>query len=456
MQKPNPRLPANQSSQALASPSIIVLSILVLIALGGAALLIYGRVLREPQLLAGDSFLLYSGVICIGSLSLPPLVGGLVRWSRKRRLGIGVGLLLVLGILPLFASIHIYIVVSNYKSNCVSRAAAGAVLTGCNLAQVSLSGMNLTAANLENAELTGVDLAHAELSQANFRRSDLRDVKLNGANLAAASFVQARLTNVDLTDAMLDQANFTGARLVGVNMSGTTLTNVAWENAVLTDTNFTDATLDHVNFKQVSLYGADMTGATLSNLTLLVVFLDVSGVSDAQWADALGVSQADLSAALSLHKVSFERIESISESIKGACQGQAVPGAGAYSPDGRFHAAVVMSASGDDPIWAGGGWQPAALRFVDLVACVQDDEGTSAIQTCQYTGGPPITRYQYHVTVRLIDAATGELAAEKSVFGKPPDACPETAKASIESMYGERVSHAEISDWLLQFVNPPQ
>jgi hypothetical protein len=74
------------------------------------------------------------------------------------------------------------------------------------------------------------------------------------------------------------------------------------------------------------------------------------------------------------------------------------------------------------------GWEPMAVRFTQLVACVSEEEDTQ-VEHCPYTlegggGTASITRVRYHRDIRVVEASTGRTVFDKTLEGSNPQECP--------------------------------
>ena len=249
----------------------------------------------------------------------------------------------------------------------------------------------------------------AMLKSCDFRGKDLNHMNLSGANLADAR----------LSGANLQQANLTSATLINADLRGA---------------NLTDAILDGT-----TLDGAELPGAI--------------GISDGMLARLLNATPDTLATTLTQRVIRLEAREDILNGLKDACRGIGVAKATAYTPDKTFHPLVLLNAN-----LISEKWEPMALRFSQLVGCGGEQQRI-ALETCEYTGGPPITRYQYRISIRLVSASAGAVVVERSFSGAPPAQCPKQAPVSQTELVGGEVNlreiQPEVQAWLANFVNPP-
>ena len=90
--------------------------------------------------------------------------------------------------------------------------AEGAFLVRADLRRADLRAANLRRANLESAKLRGADLRGADLTGASLQVADLRGADFRGARLSRAKFQGARLEAADLRGADLRFAQLRGSR----------------------------------------------------------------------------------------------------------------------------------------------------------------------------------------------------------------------------------------------------
>jgi uncharacterized protein YjbI with pentapeptide repeats len=302
---------------------------------------------------------------------------------------------------------------------------------------------NLSGANLSRADLRGATISLADLSGADLTGADLRGVRISSANLDGA-----RLANADLSELDLSAQDFAGVDLTGANLTA----------ANLTETDLRDATLDRAVLERVRLVGADLTSASLRGTVLSEatidravfdeaemdgVFLDgadlqrssmigTTGLDDAALARAVDVNPGQLSRGLSAHRVRLERREDVLRTLGAACGGAPVDDAAARG-GGPFHAiAVVGPAGGAIPLGdkaLNRGWEPMAVRFGELVACVAPEEEVT-VEVCRYfiegsgAEGPATRRVRYTRHVRVVEARTAATIFDQVYEGSFPESCP--------------------------------
>ena len=335
-----------------------------------------------------------------------------------------------------------------------------AVATGINAGEADLSGTDLTgaqfagaqldSASLSGATLTRTDLTEAALNSADLSDAVLDDVELSGAALYGTILTGAELRDVDLRGSILETADLSGASIVGTVLA----------RAILNDARLVGAAFEDSSLAEASLLGADFTDATMQAVDLTGASLEATiGLSDAALSGALGVDPLDLARTLSDQSLFLEGFGQIATAAEAACAGTPVPGAGTSPSNGWFLVDV-----GDD-LLTSFSWPhtPAALRFVDLVACYGPIQ-TLDLQVCGpyfFADGSlatPITRYQESVTVRIVDPATAGVLAEQTFDAPPPESCPSNAPASLERIGGDldpAAVHDGVSAMATSVAGPP-
>ncbi|MFC2011480.1 HEAT repeat domain-containing protein [Chloroflexota bacterium] len=101
-------------------------------------------------------------------------------------------------------------------------------------------------------------------------------------------------------------------------------------------------------------------------------------------------------------------------------------------------------------------WVPTSIDDIELVAFIGENEQVT-IETCRYSGGRTIYRKGYQTEVRLIEAQTGRVVADKVFLGSPPRECELVSsfdpwEGSSKVYYGSIVQFVEIQRWLSTYV----
>jgi uncharacterized protein YjbI with pentapeptide repeats len=362
-------------------------------------------------------------VLIVALCAAPVLLGFLwlafARVKDQGRLSGGAALLFLPSLVGILIPFGIYGYFFITTTNCIERIRPGENLANCQLQAADLHGRDLSNADLSRSQLEGANLGNANLGGADLSEANLAAANLQQANLSAAHLEHANLSGADLTHANLRDANIADASL---------------EGAVLTD-----ASLGQATWQRISLQRA-------------------IGLSDEQLAVALAVPISQLSAALTSKRIRLEDAEQIRQALASACTGIGEPAAATYQSDGGYHPVIILTNKGDikqEFDAEGIMYEPMALRFAQLVACLDEQQQLTDLETCQYRGGPPITRRQWHAGTRLVEAATGKIIAEQTFFGQPPDACPPSAPQNQIELLGEEVAFGAVTAWLQDYVNPP-
>jgi hypothetical protein len=309
---------------------------------------------------------------------------------------------------------------------------------------------NLAGADLSNANLAGANLTQANLTDANLKRAvlayaSLDDAILINADLYEANLLFANLTNANLTGALLADTTLVWARLISANLSEASLTGADLINADISGAN-----LSGVNLTNADLTNADLTGAILDRAVLdRSTLIGTKGITDEILAAALEIRTDELYLTTAQRQIRLESPQDIDSQLMPLCQlgeQQGLNDAVALQPVTPTTLVFVLSTL----TWMGGlgnreltlsdniGIEPMAARFAELIVCV--DEKFEPIETCQYIGGTPIVRKQWHTQIKVIETRTGHVLEERTLVGPMPDKCPFMAPAGQESILGDPVS----------------
>jgi uncharacterized protein YjbI with pentapeptide repeats len=377
--------------------------------LGAAA--VFALAVAAAALLTGKPLFAFAGWT-LASLPIVYLVVAAVRGKVGRLTGTGAasGLILVVSASTVIA-----------LTSCGQRLEPGADLSGCDLTDLQLAGLDLSGSDLTQTNLSGVDLRRTDLNRADLSGADLRGATVDGASLRETKLDGADLRNLDLTRAIFHPVSLAGAALDGANLSDAELVSVSLVDASAVGANLTGANLS----------GADLTGATLEGATLdIATLVGTTGLDDGLLAQTLGVTAETLGGTLSELDIRLEPREDVLAALGSACAGGGVSGAAAY-PQGDFHPMVILDERGevgsDTDQAIGLGWEPMAVRFAQLVACVSEEEDVQ-IEHCPYTlqsgGAANITRVRHHRSARVVEAATGRPVLDETFEGSNPVSCP--------------------------------
>ncbi len=185
-------------------------------------------------------------------------------------------------------------------------------LAGCTLEGYDLKGAILRGADLRHALANEVHLEEADLSAAKMQRALLKGAHLEGAYLGSAHLDGAdlwgahlekailwfaHLEGANLENARLEGANLDNARLDRANLRGAHLEGADLENAHLDGANLRGAHLEGAKLGYARLEGADLRGAHLDGARLWYAHLEGAHISDADFRNALELTQAQLDTA---------------------------------------------------------------------------------------------------------------------------------------------------------------
>jgi hypothetical protein len=341
------------------------------------------------------------------------LVVAAARGAFARPAGVGIAAALILVVM---ATTVIALI------SCGQRLEPRADLAGCDLNDEELAGLDLNSADLSEADRSGADLAGTNLASTNLRGANLAGARFDETVLINADLQGADLSNTDLTRTLLPPASLAGAVLDGANLQGVDLATVSLSDASARGATLTNATLA----------GADLSGVTLENASLDGTnLIGAKGLADEVLAQALGVGAEDLPRTLSEREIRLEDRQQILNALGAACGGRGVSGTAPY-PQGVFHPMVILDGNGQSGTETDRavdlGWEPMAVRFAQLVACVGEQEQTQ-IEHCPYQGEGQfgsITRVQNHRQFKVVEASTGRTVLERELEGTMPKTCPFT------------------------------
>ncbi len=252
-------------------------------------------------------------------------------------------------------------------------------------------------------------------------------------------------------------ASLTGCDLSGQDLSGRNLSNATIRYADLNQVDFSNADLSGVDFTGSNLHNADFTDANLANVIFdMAKLINVIGLTDEMLADSIHISVEDLYAVTAQKQIQLEERSLLLAELKIACQSQAVPSAHRYDVDQPFHTLVIFDDDGENIDLTSTTilrkWEPMAVRFTDLVACVGEEQ-EEIVQTCHYNDGIPIVRYAYWQEIEVIQARTGQILSSTVLHGKQPDYCPDYAPESQDKIRGGGVTHDQITEYLEEFIS---
>ena len=379
------------------------------------------------------------------SLPIVYLIVAAVRGKLARAAGAGVaaGLALIVSASTVIA-----------LTSCAQRLEPGADLSGCDLTELALAGLDLSGSNMTEANLSGADLRRTNLNRSDLSRADLRDAMMDGAFLRETKLDGADLRDLDLTRAIFHPVSLTGAMLDGANLSDAELVSVS-----LVDASARGANLSGVNLSEADLSDTALEGATLDGALLV----GATGLGDDVLAQALGVAPEALGGTLSEREIRLEARQDILAALGTACGGGGVPEASTY-PQGDFHPMVILDERGrvgvDTDEATRLGWEPMAVRFAQLVACVSEEEDVQ-VEHCPYTleggGAASITRVRNQRDVRVAEASGGRTVFDRTLEGSNPQECPLFHQFSgfnqNETLSGSSIGFSKVESEIAGFVS---
>ena len=251
---------------------------------------------------------------------------------------------------------------------------------------------------------------------------------LNGCDFSGKDFSGMDLSGSAMRYSNLQRVNFSSANLSGVDFTGSDLTGAALEGAILNENEF-----------------------ALSNLTA------VTGLSDESLAIAMGVPVEGLYKYTAEKMIRLEDRQQILDTVREACSGHAIPSAHAFESAQTFRTMAVFNAEGKNTNLTeyalNQRWEPMAVRYVDLVACV-GDEYKDVIETCNYEEGHTIDRIVYKRDIMVYATRTGEIALITSLVGGQPAFCGTYSSEGQPDLRGLPTNQEQVIEWLSLNVKP--
>lgn len=134
-------------------------------------------------------------------------------------------------------------------------------------------------------------------------------------------------------------------------------------------------------------------------------------------------------------------------------EGTPIESAAAYQGNG-IHPFVIVSSSEEISSWneqINEEWFPDSVEDAQLVVCVGPMK-KEVVEVCEYMFGGDVTRYQYGIPVRLIEARTGQTVIYQTVYAKPPRDCQASESLDLVELVGPEVTYSWLSAWLQNYV----
>lgn len=269
-------------------------------------------------------------------------------------------------------------------------------------------------------------------------------------------------TSSTCTDRLVPGGKLVNCDLDGMDLSGIDLSGSNLSNASLRDASLRQANLQNANLENADLEGADLTDTNLQDAQFLnTKLIDVTGLTDEMLAGILEVPLGELPSALSTRRIWLDDQEDIRLVLAKVCRGEIVAEAADHDLTHPFHPLLILDDYGNYHTWSYDArefhWEPMAIRHTELVACLGDQKRVK-ISTCGYMGigGGSYDRYQYQMTIQLIEPRTGTVVAETQLLGSEPLGCPESiAAGSHVSDTGHKVFFEDFKEWVYSYVWTP-
>jgi len=123
--------------------------------------------------------------------------------------------------------------------------------------------------------------------------------------------------------------------------------------------------------------------------------------------------------------------------------------------DQNIHPVVIANDDGTlDRIWSSAlpyEWWPHTLEDLQIVVCL-GPEVEADIETCLYTKGTQITRYQMERSIRLLEAHSGREIASGVVNGIPARRCEEVESQGMQKFRGQAVTVEDVQTWIQPYI----
>jgi uncharacterized protein YjbI with pentapeptide repeats len=332
---------------------------------------------------------------------------------------------------------------------------AGSTIMAEQLKQASqISGINLSGVNFDHAIFAGLDLSDANFERAILTNANLSEVSFKGANLAYAD-----LSGSNITSAQLKQAGrLTGVILNGYDLRGANLSFVDLTKADLSRTLLSDANLSSAILTEANLSGVDLRSSILNNANLDGANLNDANLSGASLNDASLIGATDLTpellrSARNYKDVRVQTDDDIYQTLQSICNGRGIPDAPAY-PSGTSVMSTAILWNRAEFFWPND--IPWWINFLELVACVQEDERVIQVCTNYYyvdrpsERAPDIERIRYEISARIVSVQTGTSVDSKVFRGSTPRACRDREPVGI-TLYGDPIDENEVYNWIYAF-----
>ncbi len=154
-----------------------------------------------------------------------------------------------------------------------------------------------------------------------------------------------------------------------------------------------------------------------------------------------------------------QSLSSLVAELQPVAKGGGVPDAAEYVPSRKgVHPIVILARDNEVDEWNSDlpvSWRPVNLGQVELVASIgyrEVDLNTTRYRMPGQSGWIPVTRVRIDTVVTLYEAQSGEVIETKVFTGVEPIGFPPSLPGGTQYLFGEKVSHETIQEWLKDFV----
>lgn len=345
----------------------------------------------------------------------------------------------------------------------------GCSLFGQDVSNADWSGRSVIGANLDTANMTNTNLSNANFSTGHLVLTDFSGSNMMGSNFTDAVMNDSRWIDVDATGGQFAGAHFGGAIMENVDFASAAMTNTKFSVANLVNVTFADANLERARFDGTTLVDISFENAILANVTFDDVDLssvDFSGatLTSVNFISVTGLTTEKIKSTASWEDLQFVLISDVAIDMRAICSGESIEDNAGYdseSPYIQFVVPIFLNARGelDDIVYEQlvsntlaswpKEWIPYRSQDTNLVLCVEDEQGETFGDVCNYEGGFEINRIQYSRQVVLRDAKTGGVIQAEKIVGSAPPSCPTSIVVGRnQGARGDKVADADIIEWV--------
>jgi hypothetical protein len=148
--------------------------------------------------------------------------------------------------------------------------------------------------------------------------------------------------------------------------------------------------------------------------------------------------------------------QSILDALKNGNYHEGIQGAGDYTSHNGVHPLVIIDDGGSIHIFSDllpENLIPKTIHELEILAVLYDQEKI-LLNTCSYTDGYTLYRYQYSRKIEIYGAKSGSLLESGVIYGKEPAVCPNSVGVGSDSKTityeGEQVTPDKIISYLTQ------